>query len=292
MSEDMLTSGIRDGDSAAADVGRDAALSLTVRYRARFDECGHDGVLRSSGFVRWAQDCAWMHSESLGFNREWYAARGLWWLVRCGELNVLANVPMGETVSVTTSVVGYRKVWARRRTEVVRPSGERAATAITDWVVTDSRGAPTRVPDEFLALFGTRVTTFVPGRVLLPPAPATVDRGEVVVRPADTDPMAHVNNAAYLDYLEERLAIAGLGDWPGRIPRRYRLEYLVPTAPGDRLTAETWAQGDGIAHRLLGPDGVEVLRATLDGRTANDAFREAVSARRPRHAPGKDAGAG
>ena len=53
----------------------------------------------------------------------WYAERGLWWLVRCAELNLLADVAMGETVTVTTTIVGYRKVWARRRTEVAARVG-------------------------------------------------------------------------------------------------------------------------------------------------------------------------
>ena len=132
-------------------------LSLAVSYRARFDECGAGGFLRSSGYLRWAQDCAWIHSERLGFNRDWYATHGLWWLVRCAELTIVGDIPMGDTVSVITTIVAYRRVWARRRTEVVRSTGERLATALTDWVLTDERGAPTRVPDEFVALFGSRI---------------------------------------------------------------------------------------------------------------------------------------
>jgi acyl-ACP thioesterase len=269
-----------------------APLGLTVAYRARFDECGPSAVLRSSGLMRWAQDCAWIHSERLGFGREWYSARGLWWLVRCAELNIVGDVAMGETISVTTTVVGYRKVWARRRTEFARAGGERVATALTDWVITDARGAPTRVPDEFVALMGGRVPTFTPGRVLLPPAPPDASRSDLDPRPADIDPMAHVNNAAYIDYFDESLAQAGDAAWATRLPRRYRLEYVAAAAPGERLTAETWPLADGFAHRLTGPAGAELLRATLDAQTGHDEFREAVLARRPRHAPGKDSGAG
>ena len=138
-------------------------FSTTVPYRVRFDEADPAGRLRTSGLLRYAQDCAWIHSERLGFDRAWYAARGLWWLVRCAELEVTGEIRMGETVEVTTTVVGYRKVWARRRTDVARESGERVAGVITDWVITDSRGLPTRVPDEFVALFGSAVPSFTPG---------------------------------------------------------------------------------------------------------------------------------
>ena len=285
----------RPGTDAPAEAPADApadALRLIVAYRARFDECGPDGTLRSSGLMRWAQDAAWIHSERLGFTREWYAARGLWWVVRCAELNVLADVQMGETVSVTTTIVGYRKVWARRRTEVTGASGERVATALTDWVVMGSGGQPARIPNEFLTRLGTRVVAFTPGRVLLPPTPASAHRRPVAVRPVDLDPMAHVNNAAYIDEFDESLLGAGSGAWTTRTPRRYRLEYVAPASLGDPLTAETWPQAQGMAHRLVGPGDADLLRATVDGETAHDAFREAVAARRPWLAPGKDARAG
>lgn len=264
-------------------------LRLAVPYRARFDECGPDGTLRASGLMRWAQDAAWLHSERLGFTREWYADRGLWWVVRCAELNVLGDVRMGETVTVTTTITGYRKVWARRRTDVVGADGARRAAAITDWVITDSRGQPARIPDEFLQL-GMRVVTFTPGRVLLPPTPPDAHRRPVTVRPVDLDPMGHVNNAAYIDEVDESLIASGRSDWLARTPRRYRLEYVAPAGVGDPLTAETWPQAEGVGHRLVGADDAQVLRATVDAQTANDDLREALAARRPWLAPGKDAG--
>ncbi len=283
-----------DGLPAAATDAADSGdpLSLTLAYRARFDECGPDGTLRSAGLMRWAQDCAWIHSERLGFTREWYAARGLWWVVRCAELNVVGAVALGETVSVSTMLSGYRRVWVRRRTDVRRVSGEPVATALTDWVLTNGRGVPTRVPDEFVVPLGARVQTFTPGRVSLPPTPRDSARREVVVRSVDIDPMAHMNSAAYVDEFEECLVAAGRADWLRRVPRRYRLEYVSAAAAAEHLIAETWPQGGGVAHRLLAPDGTERMLATVDEQTAHDDFREAVSAARPRHAPGKDAGAG
>ena len=159
-------------------------------------------------------------------------------------------------------------------------------------MITGTNGAPTRVPVEFTRLFGSAVHPFTPGRVLLPPTPAGADRWNVVVRAADLDPMAHVNNATYIDYLEESLAAAGHGRSLADLPRRFRLEYVAPAGPGAPLSAATWSQGDGFGHRLLAAAGTELLRATMDGRTANEDFREAVAARLGAHAPGKDAGAG
>ena len=77
-------------------VGRRAApLVHEASYRVRFDEAGPGGRLRTSGLMRYAQDVAWQHSTALGFGRDWYLERGLTWLVRSAELEVLAPIPMG-----------------------------------------------------------------------------------------------------------------------------------------------------------------------------------------------------
>jgi len=200
-------------------------FEATIPYRVRFDESNPAGVLRTGGLLRFAQDAAWIHSERLGFDRQWYTSRGLWWVVRCAEVLVHDDVRVGETVDVTTRVVGYRKVWARRRTDVTHTSGDVAATLLTDWVITDGRGAPARLPAAFLDLFGALVQPFTPGRVMLPPLRVEDSRTRTFsVRPHDLDPLAHVNNAAYVDYLEESVIEAGQGSWLDDVPRRYRLE--------------------------------------------------------------------
>ena len=58
--------------------------ACSAPYRVRFDEAGPDGLLRTSVLLRYAQDVAWHHSTSRGFDRAWYAERGLAWLVRDG----------------------------------------------------------------------------------------------------------------------------------------------------------------------------------------------------------------
>jgi acyl-CoA thioesterase FadM len=234
---------------------------VTIPYRVRFDECGPDGIVRTSALLRYAQDVAWIHSERLGFDREWYGERRLAWVVRAAELGILADVPLGTTLSVTTRIAGFRKVWARRRTEVVLPDGTLALWGHTDWVMTDHRGLPSRVPAELPAAFAMRPETFEPGRVPLPTTPDAALRTETRVRPQDLDPMGHVNNAAYLDYLEEAVVAAGGSEAIRESPRRVRIEYVLPAAPGSILSGAAWpldgagGEGAGWAWRLTDGDG-------------------------------------
>ncbi|HTC86060.1 MAG TPA: acyl-ACP thioesterase domain-containing protein [Candidatus Acidoferrum sp.] len=239
-----------------------------VPYRARFDECGPDAALRAAALLRWAQDIAWIHSERLGYGREWYAERDLAWVVRGLHLVVRQPIPMGMNAEVTTRVTGFRKVMARRRTDVVLPDGTLAAWGYTDWVMTDTRRAmPTRVPADFPGRFAVPPGAFDPVRVDPPPAPPDATRSSLTVRPQELDPMAHANNAVYVDWLEEAIAEAGGSGALATRPRTYRLEYLVSAAPGQDLVAEVWPAGDAQTwHHVLRSAtgaGAPLLKATI-----------------------------
>jgi acyl-ACP thioesterase len=219
--------------------------------------------LRSSGLLRYAQDIAWMHSEALGFDRAWYAERSLAWLVRAAAVDVRAPIPMGATIAVSTEVLGYRKVWARRRAEFV-VDASLAATVLTDWVLVDGRGRLTRLPPVFESRFpGTQVLEAIL-RVELPASPSDAVRRRFAVRRHELDPMAHVNNAVYLDWFEESLAAMPDGAQAvGALPRSYRLEYAASAEPDAVVDAATWRDGSGWLHRQSN-DGVDLLRARLD----------------------------
>ncbi len=230
-------------------------------YRVRFDESGADGNLRSSGYLRYAQDLAWRHSEAAGFDREWYRRQGLLWLVRCVDLEISDAVPNGDTLTISTEVVGWRRVWARRES-TFRDAGDGrpVAKAHIDWVLLNAAGRPARVPDA-LSRFFSDGASFTPAHVKLAEAPGHASRARIGVRALDLDPMAHVNNATYVDYLEEALLHAGEGGVLARVPRRYTLEYVLSAELGDELVATSWADEGGWAMRLGDAAGNELLRA-------------------------------
>lgn len=235
-----------------------------TKYRVRFDEAGPDGLLRASGLLRYAQDVAWMHSEALGFDRAWYRERDLAWLVRAAEVHIGVGIPMGTTVSASTEVVGFRKVWARRRA-AFKVGGDEVATVLTDWVLVDGRGRLTKLPDDFAVRFPGSGTLDGLLRVALPASPPAAVTRSFGVRPHELDPMDHVNNAVYLDWLEESV-VAATADRASleALPRVYRLEYAASAGPGATIDAVTWRDGGGWAHRQSA-GGIELLRARLDG---------------------------
>lgn len=256
-------------ETVSRPAGPPPTVGIAVPYRVRFDECGPDGRARTSTLLRYAQDVAWIHSERRGFDRDWYAARGLAWVVRAAELVLLRPVPLGVTVDVSTRVVGVRRVWARRRTEIRLPDGLLAMWSHTDWVIIDARGMPVRIPSEFSSAFDMPVDGFDPGRVPLPKTPPEAVRGRIEVRPQDIDPMGHVNNAAYVDYLEETLP--GGGEAAPTVVaeplRTLRIEYALPASPRAVLATSAWRESvdgrAGWAWRLSDAEGSDIARGRL-----------------------------
>lgn len=238
-------------------------------YRVRFDEAGPDGLIRTSVLLRYTQDLAGYHSAIRGFGRAWYAEHGITWLVRTAEVAVLdAILPNAELVG-TTQVVGWRRVWARRRTEFHDPDGTLVAWVHIDWVLIDARGAPTRIPAEFDAIFGAPPASFGLARVPLGDVPPGAARTRLTVRPQELDPMGHVNNAVYADWLDEAVLVAGGIRAVRTVPRLARLEYARAAEPAATLAADVWPDEEGAWSCRIADGAGELLRARLEPLTGD-----------------------
>lgn len=244
-----------------------AGRTFAADYRVRFDEAGPDGLMRTSTLLRYAQDVAWRHSEERGFDRAWYADRGLGWVVRSLSLDVLGSIGVGEILRLSTRVIGHRRIWARRLAEARRvrdgvSSPEPVARVITDWVILDGRGRPVRIPTDFGLDFASPEVRDEIQHVEAPAGEPTASF-RIRVRPHDLDPVGHVNNAAYLDWLEEALLAASgpaAESWSAAVPRSAALEYLASAGPGDSVEVGTWR--DGRAWRAtMTVSATDVLRA-------------------------------
>jgi acyl-ACP thioesterase len=235
-------------------------------YRVRFDEASPDGLARTSSLLRYAQDLASAHSEARGFDRAWYRERGLAWLVRAAIVEIRAPIGFGSTLEGTTRAVAFRRVWARRRSEFRLVDGSIAAVVEIDWLLVGGRGTPARIPADFDEVFRPPPSPASLARVEPGAIPADASRFDVTVRPQELDPMEHVNNAVYADWLDEAISSAA-GDRrpdPTRtVPRVVRIEYAGSAGRGARLSSAVWSDGSAWWYRLLGPDGTDLVRARV-----------------------------
>jgi acyl-CoA thioesterase FadM len=271
-----IAPGGTDPDELPAVLRDELPYRIVRPYRVRFEESTATETVRSAIYLAWVADIAWQHSVLLGFGRDWYSERGLFWLVRAIRLDVLAPIRTYDSVMVSTRVTGYRRVGARRESEVRDRSGALLARLEIDWVMTNERGVPTRVPEDFHRFVVDGGIPYEMHKLPLPETPADAAELRFRVRRRDLDPLEHVNNSVYLDYFEEALAAAGRGDLLAALPRRYVLDFASAAARDDELVGRVWAHQGGWVFRLsrseacgdlaagASGDGCEIFRARLE----------------------------
>lgn len=212
--------------------------SFTSRFRVRFDECATDGTLRASALLRFVIETAFAHSEHAGFPLSWYDTHGLYWLVRRARLELMQTAPYGTLLNITTEVVGFRRIWARRRNTIEDSAGTLLGEVGVDWIFTDAAGRPARVVPEMVAAFPGVPDRLEVARLDLAPPPAGLQPDEYLVPAHQVDPRGHMNSAAYVDLFEDALAVFG-ADTQTR-PVTYELEYFRPARFGEPLHRFVW----------------------------------------------------
>ncbi len=121
------------------------------------DENGH---VNNVEHVRWMQEAAVRHFESVGGNALMAAARATW-VVRSHHVEYLRPALRGERIRVRTWVEDFRRVMSRRRYEFVRADDATVlARGETEWVFVDATsGRPKAIPAEIQALFGATASS-------------------------------------------------------------------------------------------------------------------------------------
>lgn len=237
--------------------------SFTERFRVRFDECAADGTARASAVLRYVIETAFAHSAHAGFPLAWYDQRGLYWLVRRARLELMQPIPYGADIGVTTDVVGFRRIWARRLNTIADAAGGARGQATMDWIFTDLNGQPVRVVPEMIAAFPGVPDRLKPTRLDLGVRPADMQSEEYRVPAHVIDPRGHMNSAAYLDVLEDALG------WRGadlqRRPVTYELEYFREVRLGERVQRYVWERDGGWAFAILDPAGTPVTEGHRSG---------------------------
>lgn len=186
-----------------------------ARRTVRLGDVDPDGELRLDAIGRYLQDVA--SDDALGAG----LPNALGWVVRRTMLQVTEPALAGEQVELTTYCTGAGRSWAERRTTIRSDRGA-VIDAVSLWVQVDvTTGRPARLGEEFATIYGPAAAgrhvsskLSLPGR---PPEEAVVE-SPWRFRRADLDQFGHVNNAAQLVVVEERL---GSGDRRGTFEIEY-----------------------------------------------------------------------
>ncbi|MCP3955161.1 MAG: hypothetical protein GY697_23525 [Desulfobacterales bacterium] len=160
-------------------------------------------------FFKLIQEAAVMHSEKVGYDTQTLLERGEVWILNALDAEIYRYPQLREKVRVETwhkQSKGFKAF----RDFYVYSGDEKLAAASSLWLYFDTRKKRlTRVPAETGQVYTNEaedaldgsIASWKPREVFTPEFET-----DICVRHSDFDPLNHVNNAVYLDYLETLVA--------------------------------------------------------------------------------------
>jgi YbgC/YbaW family acyl-CoA thioester hydrolase len=239
-------------------------------YTVRYDEADSYGSLTPTAFLRYMQDIAALDTEDAHMNDDGY------WIIKRTIVSFRQPVTLLTRLEITTYGMGFTRITAQRGYDariVGSEDKDPIISARTIWVYVDARGRPARIPAR------TTEVWFPDGSISPQPdtpwLPFPQDPPEQIVYPvrfSDIDSIGHMNNAAYvetldnaawetyrkLDITQENTTINAL---------EYEIEYKGSARLGDQIEIQTWfdpspATGQDVNRlQLITRAGVELVRA-------------------------------
>lgn len=220
------------------------AKYFTADYRVRTGDIDQDMRVRLDSLARYLQDVANDHIEVVPFGKT-----DPFWIIRRTVIDVLEPITWPSDFSVERWCGALSTRWTNMRVRISATSGtnefnpEPRPNGLVEteafWINMNSAGLPSRISDLAMDTLTPmtdehrlRWKAMNPGKAPAPEELSLPDR-EHVLRITDFDPFKHLNNAAYLEAVEDELV-----DHPDLLagPHRAVIEYLRPIVPGTRVT--------------------------------------------------------
>jgi acyl-ACP thioesterase len=214
--------------------------------RVRLGDVTASGRLRLDALAAYLQDVAADDVDEVGILGAWVLRR---MVLRLGDLPRFR-----DDVQLVTFCSGTGGRWAERRT-TVSVGGRVAVEAVALWVYIDDSGRPAPLEAWFFEHYAIAANDRkVSGRLQHAPPPPGAERRAWPLRRADFDVLAHVNNAASWQAVEEESARLAAG-------RRLvgaEIEYRAPIDADDQVDLVTTFADDRLSCWLVADDEVRV----------------------------------
>jgi len=267
---------------------------FTRTFRVRWSEVDATGRVGPAHYLRYLVETAldWGARGHLGVNES--DALGQLWVIRETDLTFFQPLHYNDVFDFTIWLVQWRRVRGTRAFELTRQeSGDIVAQGVQQVVCLDNQTLrPTDPPDylrEYFQIDNPR--TFPQQRFpLVPPASKAALAMPRQVEWQDVDQHGIVNNATYVDYVDEAAArtLAEAGWPPDRLqskglaicPRRLHIQYQSPASWGDQLAVVTYllelSNKGGVQYVAIqrAPEGTGVVECLLDWQVVHSASGE------------------
>ena len=252
---------------------KDGARFFEATYRVRTGDVDQDMRVRLDAVARYLQDVANDNIEATELGDS-----DPFWIVRRTVVDVIKPISWPATVtaqrwcgSLSTRWTNMRvRLTAEHQTNRFNPEPRESGLIETEafWINVNDQGMPSRISDDAFELLSSMTDEHRLRWKSLNPekAPdaegASADDREHVLRSTDFDPFKHLNNAAYLEAVEDEL-VEHLDLIDG--PHRLVIEYLRPIVPGTPITLRRVREPERLLLWMLIPDddGEDQVAATV-----------------------------
>ncbi|MBQ9762051.1 MAG: hypothetical protein IJV82_03135 [Oscillospiraceae bacterium] len=172
------------------------------------------GRAKASMLLRFAQEVAGHHSDLLGLTYDALAAQGLFWAVIRNRITISRLPMLGETITLETWPMPTTRTAYPRSTVAYDQQGNEIFRGVSLWILMDHKTRAMVLPGKS----GVIVEGILRGNELAAPrsiAPKALEQvRKRTVCFTDLDRNQHMNNARYLDWIDDLLPAAFHQDHP------------------------------------------------------------------------------
>jgi acyl-CoA thioesterase FadM len=220
------------------------------RYYVRYDDCNLRGEATPAAILRFLQDIAGLHADKIQI------MEGGVWVARRTVMDFHGKIAPRQQIEILTYPCGYTRVLGQRAYEVRiidpasgEPHAEPILTARTLWVWLSPTGRPRPIPSEFIQRLHPDGALDIRHEREWSAFPTHEPQRKVAqVRFSDLDIVGHMNNAAYVQLLDDaawEMLAQKHSVLPNETPQlptllHYDIEYLAGANFGDNIEVLTW----------------------------------------------------
>ncbi|MBA3532772.1 MAG: hypothetical protein H0T73_12680 [Ardenticatenales bacterium] len=248
-----------------------AAPRSTHSLRVRSYEIRPDGYAGNASFLNWFQEAAFANSTQFGYSPDRYQELGVYWVMRETDMEIVERPRYSEQIDISTWIADMRRVQAFRQYEARRADGTLLARGSTKWAMIDlATMRPRRIHESIIEAIHP-AQDFILEEMTWPTVEGESFGTERRVSFYEEDELAHVNNAVYLNWIEDNAqraaAQAGL---PTPEFTRHLLEYRLPAFKDEIVGVRSVVapQGEGWAwsHEVYRAEEVLIRAKSLSER--------------------------
>ncbi|PKL07654.1 MAG: acyl-ACP thioesterase [Spirochaetae bacterium HGW-Spirochaetae-7] len=258
---------------------------MNETFEERFKVCTWDvdqsDRLTIAAACNYFQEAAGHHASVLGVGSEFMKANGIVWILSRMSAELGSRPGSGARLTVRTWPRGTDRLFAIRDYELRNEAGAVVGRGRSAWLIVDGASFRPRRPEAIAAGLPTNVglEALPGGAQAIKAAKGLARTGDRAVAYSDLDSNGHMNNARYVQWIQDALDPDELAGASGiRLDLNYLVEMKIGSSAGiwsRRLDGPGIADGDGTAA------GDWTSRWALEGRTPADlsTFRAELSLR-------------